>query len=92
MLIQKLLLLRVFCYDHFESDDFKVTYLPKRGEAIVEVANGDCILLVAKENNIVECYEDNFNKNKPFGTYQFLEGFYIKNSLARFEYGWKVLK
>lgn len=88
MKIQELLLLRVFCYDYFKSDNFKVIYLAKQGRAIVEDANGDCILLVAKENNIVECYED--NSNKPFKIFQFEEKFYFKNS--RLDYWWKLIK
>lgn len=87
MKIQELLLLRVFCLDNFKSDDFKVIYLPKKGMAMVKDANGDCILLVAKENNIVECYED--NTIKPFRIFQFEEKFYFKNS--RLDYWWKVL-
>lgn len=71
MKIQELLLLRVFCYDNLKNDDYEVTYLLKQGRAIVENSNGDCILLVAKENNIVECYEE--NSIKPFRTMQFIE-------------------
>lgn len=89
MINQKLLLLRVFCYDNLKNDGFEVTYLPKQGRAIVEDVDGDCILLVAKENNIVECYEE--NSTKPFRTMQFIEGFYIKNFHARLEYRWKDL-
>ena len=77
MKIHELLLLRVFCYDNLKNDNFEVTYFPKQSKAIVEDANGDYILLVAKENNIVECYEA--NSIKPFRTMQFIE------------YGWKDL-
>ncbi len=90
MNIQKLLLLRVFCYDNLKSGDFKVTYLSNQGRAIVEDLNGECTLLVAKENNIVECYVD--NSKKPFRTMQFIEDFYFKNSRCYLEYGWKLIK
>lgn len=89
MKIQELLLLRVFCYDNLKNDDYEVTYLLKQGRAIVENSNGDCILLVAKENNIVECYEE--NSIKPFRTMQFIEGYFIENFHARLKYDWKDL-
>lgn len=90
MNIQKLLLLRVFCYDNLKNDDFEVTYLPLSGKAIVKDVNGDCILLVAKENNIVECYE--YNPKNLFRTMQFTETSSFKNSIYSSKYEWKDLK
>lgn len=81
MKIQKLLLLKAFCYDNLKND-FKVTFLPITGIAIVEDANGDILFLVAKEDNIVECCEGYCLK--PFRTVQLVETF--QNS---FKYGWK---
>lgn len=89
MKIQELLLLRVFCYDNLKNDDYEVTYLLKQGRAIVENSNGDCILLVAKENNIVECYQE--NSIKPFRTMQFIESYFIENFHARLKCDWKDL-
>lgn len=89
MKIHELLLLRVFCHDNLKNDDYEVTYLLKQGRAIVENSNGDCILLVAKENNIVECYEE--NSIKPFRTMQFIESYFIENFHPRLKYGWKDL-
>ncbi len=69
MKIHEYLLLRAFCHDNLKNDDYEVTYLLKQGRSIVENSNGDCILLVARENNIVECYDS----IKPFRTMQFIE-------------------
>lgn len=81
MKIHEYLLLRAFCHDNLKND-FKVTFLPTTGIAIVEDANGDTLLLIAKEDNIVECCEG--YSLKPFRTLQLVETF--QNS---FKYGWK---
>lgn len=90
MKYHEFLLLKAFCYDNLKNDNFKVTYLPLSGKAIVNDANGDCILLVAKENNIVECYE--YNPKKLFRTMQLTETSSFENSIYSLEYGWKYLK
>lgn len=90
MKYHEFLLLKAFCYDNFKSNDFKVTYMPLSNKAIVKNANGECTLLVAKKNNIVECYVD--NSKKPFKTFQFGENFYFKNSCYFLEYVWKLIK
>lgn len=81
MKIQKLLLLKAFCYDNLKND-FKVTFLPNTSIAIVEDANGDILFLIAKKDNIVECCEGYCLK--PFRTLQFVETF--QNSS---KYVWK---
>lgn len=81
---KKLLLLKVFVMDHFDSTKFKITYLPSLGKAIVEDINKDIIILVAKEDNIVEVC-DGFTY-KVFRRLQMIETFHHS-----YEYAWRVL-
>lgn len=84
MNVEKSILLEIFCEDFFKGDDFKVTSL-SLFEAKVEDKNKDIIYLLAKDNNIIECYES--NRFKPFKKLQLVET--ITNS---FDFAWKVLK
>lgn len=59
---KKLLLLKIFVMETFDNQNFKVTYLPSKGKAIVEDINKDVIFLTAKDNNIVECSEGDNSK------------------------------
>lgn len=81
---QKLLLLKLFVMDHFDSTKFKVTYLPSLGNAIVEDINKDTIILVAKEDNIVEVCDG--LTYKVFRRLQMIETYHCS-----YEYAWRVL-
>ena len=81
---QKLLLLKLFVMDHFDSPNFKVTYLPSLGKAIVEDINKDIITLVAKDNNIVDVCEG--FTCRVFRRLQMIETFHHS-----YEYAWRLL-
>ena len=81
---KKLLLLKLFVMDHFDSEKFKVTYFPSLGKAKVEDENNDTIFLVAKDNNFVECRSG--YTMELFRTLQMIETF--QHSC---EYAWRVM-
>lgn len=81
---EKLLLLKVFVMDHFDNPNFKVTYLPSLGKAIVEDIDKNVIFITARDNNIVECSEG--FTCKVFRKLQMIETFHHS-----YEYAWRVL-